>query len=261
MRSIETVTPYDKFPVWNEFRKLPLDEQERGLRDPEMRKKLVDSARNTQRSNDPGLPAFYLQPVEWEWIFPYENPLPPHRSIAEMARERNVDPLDLFIDLALEKNLKAFFLSPLFNESEDYTLALMRHPNSGITFSDAGAHIASAINPVQSYLLAYWVRERHEMTMEAAIRKMTFDLASFWSLHKRGLLREGYHADVTIFDPKTVAPQQPAMAADLPTGAKRLVYKSDGFLATIVNGQVHMRDNQHSGALAGKVMRGAMERN
>ena len=256
LRSFETVTPYDKSPVWEDFRKLPLDEQAKGLRDPEMRARLLDVARNIKRSDHPGLPAFYLQEVDWNWIFPYENPMPPHRSIAEMAGERGVDPLDLFIDLALEQDLKAFFISPLFNESEDFIEALIRHPNTGITFSDAGAHIASAVNPVQSYLLAYWVRERQAITMESAIRKMTFDLAAFWGLGKRGLLREGWHADVTIFDPKTVQPQKPYMAADLPAGGKRLVYKSDGFLATIVNGQVFMRNNEHTGALAGQVMRG-----
>jgi N-acyl-D-aspartate/D-glutamate deacylase len=256
LRSFETVTPYDKFPVWEDFRKLPLDEQAKGLRDPKMRARLLDVARNIKRSDHPGLPAFYLQEVDWNWIFPYENPMPPHRSIAEMAGERGVDPLDLFIDLALEQDLKAFFISPLFNESEDFIQALICHPNTGITFSDAGAHIASAVNPVQSYLLGYWVRERRAITMELAIRKMTFDLAVFWGLGKRGLLREGWHADVTIFDPKTVAPQKPYMAADLPAGGKRLVYKSDGFLATIVNGQVFMRNNEHTGALAGQVMRG-----
>jgi N-acyl-D-amino-acid deacylase len=261
MRSFETVTPYDKFPIWSDFRQLPLEQQEKGLRDPEMRRKLVDAARNTQRSDHPGLPAYYLQGVDWDWIFPYESPMPPHRSMAELAKQRGVDPLDLFIDLALEQNLKAFFLSPLFNESEEYVRALIHHPNSGICFSDAGAHIASAVNPVQSYLLAYWVRERQDMTMEAAIRKMTFEMSSFWQLHKRGLLREGYHADVTIFDPKTVGPRKPAMAADLPTGAKRLVYKSDGFLATIVNGQVYMRNNEHSGVFNGELMRGKLEHN
>ena len=260
MRSFQTVTPYDKFPIWSDFRKLPPEEQKKGLRDPEMRKRLMDAANNNERSNDPSLPNYLLHAVDWNWVFPYE-PLPPQRSIADIAKERGQDPVETFIDLSLESDLEAFFQSPAHNESEEYNLALVRHPNCGVTFSDAGAHIASAINPVQSYYLGYWVRQRQEVVLESAVRKMTFDLASFWGLQKRGLLREGYHADVTIFDPETVAPGRPEVVNDLPTGAKRLKYKSDGFLATIVNGQIYMRNNEHSGALNGQLMRGALAQN
>ena len=261
MRSFETVTPFDKFPVWNEFRLLPLAEQAKGLRDPEMRKKLIEVAKNTKQSDDPSLPNYFLHKIDWNWIFPYENPLPPHRSVASIAKERNQDPIETFIDLSLEQDLKAFFFAPAHNESEEFNLALVRHPNCGVTFSDAGAHVSTAINPVQSYYLGYWVREKQAVPLETAVRKMTFELASFWGLEGRGLLRQGYHADVTIFNPKTVAPKKPAMANDLPTGAKRLVYKADGFLATIVNGQIYMRNNEHTGALAGQLMRGALAHN
>jgi N-acyl-D-amino-acid deacylase len=260
MRSFETVTPFDKFPVWSDFRQLPLNDQIKGLRDPAMRKKLVDAANNTQRSNDPSLPNYLLAALDWDWIFPYENPLPPHRSVADVARDRKVDPTEAFIDLCLEEDLKTLFFSPSHNEDENFVLALIRHPNTGITFSDAGAHVATTINPVQSYLLGYWVRERQEMTMEAAIRKMTFDLAAFWSLPKRGMLREGWHADVTVFDPRTIAPQKPTLVRDLPTGAARMQYKADGIKATIVNGQVFMRNNEHTGVYAGQLMRGALAR-
>jgi N-acyl-D-amino-acid deacylase len=261
MRSFETVTPFDKFPVWSEFRKLPLAEQEKALRDPEFKKKLVESANNTKRSKDPSLPNVLLRDVDWNYIFPYERPLPPHRSIAQISKETGKDPVEVFIDLALAKNLKLFFHSPNHNESEDFILALINHPNTGLTFSDAGAHVATAINPVQSYLLGYWVRQRQAVTIEAAIRKITFDLAAFWRLQKRGLLREGYHADVTVFDLNTIAPQLPQLRADLPTGAQRLFYKVDGIKATVVNGQVFMRDNEHTGALAGQMLRGPLARN
>jgi N-acyl-D-aspartate/D-glutamate deacylase len=261
MRSFQTVTPFDKFPVWQDFRKLPLEEQKKGLRDPQMRKKLVDAANNTERSTDPSLPNYFLHGLDWNWVMPYENPLPPHRSVAQIARERGQDPVETFMDLSLDQDLKAFFFSPGHNEDEGFLRALICHPNSGATFSDAGAHVATTINPVQSYLLGYWVREKQAMTIEAAIRKMTFDLAVFWDIRRRGLLREGYHADVTIFSPKTIAPQKPELVNDLPTGAKRLQYKADGIAATIVNGQVYMRNNQHTGVYAGRLMRGSLALN
>ena len=93
------------------------------------------------------------------------------------------------------------------------------------------------------------------MTMEAAIRKVTFDLAAFWGLKRRGLLRQGYFGDVVIFDLATIQPQRPTLARDLPTGAARLSQKADGIKATVVNGQVLIRDNEHTGAVPGKLLR------
>jgi N-acyl-D-amino-acid deacylase len=261
LRSFETATPFDHFPVWNEFRKLPLDEQERGLRDPEMRKRLVDAANNTERSKDPALTNVQLRDVDWKWIFPQLTAMPPFRSIAEISAERGIDPVEAFIDIALEHHLKIFFINPSNNEDQDFVLALIRHPNTAVTFSDSGAHVASTVNPVHSYLLGHWVRERQAMTMEAAVRKLTFDIAAFWGLHQRGLLREGWHGDVCIFDPQTIQPQMPTLARDLPAGAVRLIQKADGIKATVVNGQVMIQDNQHSGALSGRLLRGPLARN
>jgi len=107
-------------------------------------------------------------------------------------------------------------------------------------------------------MLGYWVRERQALTLEQAIRKMTYDLAAFWGLQGRGLLREGNFADVVIFDPAKIAPQMPTLEHDLPAGARRLKQKSDGIKATIVNGEVLMRNNEHTGAVPGKLLRGPL---
>jgi N-acyl-D-aspartate/D-glutamate deacylase len=90
---------------------------------------------------------------------------------------------------------------------------------------------------------------------------VTFDIAAFWGLKDRGLLRKGWHADVTVFDPKTIQPAMPTLVRDLPTGAERLLQKADGIKTTIVNGQVLMRNNEHSGALPGRFLRGPLAHN
>src|SRR5262249_4475498 len=95
-------------------------------------------------------------------------------------------------------------------------------------------------------------------TLEQAIRKITFELACFWGLKGRGLIREGNVADVVVFDPDKVAPQMPSLAYDLPAGARRLKQKAQGILATIVNGQVLLRHNEHTGALPGRLLRGPL---
>jgi N-acyl-D-aspartate/D-glutamate deacylase len=109
--------------------------------------------------------------------------------------------------------------------------------------------------------LGYWVRDRQVMSVEQAVRKITYDIASFWGLDRRGLLREGYHADVVVFDPATIAPEMPELIHDLPTGAPRIKQKAVGIKTTIVNGQVFIRDNTHTGVLAGRLLRGPLARN
>jgi N-acyl-D-amino-acid deacylase len=256
--SFESTTPFDKAPVWSDIRKLPLGEQEAALRNPEMRAKLVAAAREHMSRPSHAVGAEARKP-DYDYFFVLDKPIPPYRSIAEIAKETNKDPLDVIIDLALEKHLKQFFIQPIVNEDQDIVLAMMRHPRSVVTFSDSGAHVSQIMDSsIQTHLLGYWVRERQALTLEQAIRKITFDLASFWGLTGRGLLREGNHADVVIFDPATVAPQMPTLEYDLPGGARRLKQKATGVKSTIVNGQVFLRNNEHTGALAGQLLRGPL---
>jgi N-acyl-D-aspartate/D-glutamate deacylase len=105
------------------------------------------------------------------------------------------------------------------------------------------------------------VRDKEALTLEQAIRLMSFVPAYHWGLTGRGSLRQGNFADVIIFDPDKIAPKLPELAHDLPAGAKRLKQKSDGLLATVVNGQVVLRNNEHTGALPGKLVRGPLARN
>ena len=262
LRSFETLMLFDRTAIWSEFRKLPLEQQLAGLRDPEMRKRLTDAAKAHVVTRDPTLPNSLRRQIDWDYIFPYYHIFPPHRSVGEIARERGQHPVDTYIDLALEKDLKLFFQNPASNDDQDYVLAMIRHPSSVVTFSDTGAHVNSVINAsMHTYLLAEWVRHKQALTMEQAIRKITFDLAVFWRLDKRGLLREGWHGDVTIFDPETIEPELPVLVRDLPTGAERLFQKARGIKATVVNGQTLMRNGEHTGAMPGQVMRGTLARN
>ena len=256
--SFESVMPFDNAPVWCDIRKLSLPEQEAALRNPEMRVRLIEAAREYVRNPRRTIGA-EARPPEYDWFFVLDKPLPPWPSLAQLARETNKDPLDLIIDLALEKHLKQFFIQPVVNEDQDLVLAMMRHPRSVVTFSDSGAHVSQIMDSsIQTHLLGHWVRERRALTLEQAIRKITFDLASFWGLQGRGLLREGSFADVVIFDPATIAPEMPTLEYDLPAGARRLKQKSTGFLATIVNGEVLLRNNEHTSALPGRLLRGPL---
>ena len=259
LQSFESVTSFDKLPVWRDIRKLSLAEQEAALRNPDMRQKLVQAANQPPQEGTRAVGA-EARAANFKWLFPImDRAVPPYRSVAEIAAERNQDPVETYIELALDKGLKRFFMQPLTNTHEPSTLEMMQHPRSVITFSDSGAHVSQIMDSsLQTHLLSHWVREKEALTLEEAVRQLSFVPASHWRLAGRGLLREGWNADVVIFDPQTVEPQVPELTHDLPAGARRLKQKANGFLATIVNGEVVLRNNEHTGALPGQLLRGPL---
>jgi len=256
--SFETVTPFDRMPVWREIRKLSLAEQEAKLRDPEVRRAMVQATKeNDARNHD----AVGAEPrgCNFKYLYVMDKATPPWRSVQDIADEAGKDPVDCFIELALAKNLHQFFLQPLANENQDHVLEMMRHPRSVVTFSDSGAHVSQIMDSsLQTHVLSHWVRDKHEFSLEEAIRMLTFVPASNWGLQNRGLLRTGMAADVIVFDAEKIAPMLPTLDHDLPAGARRLKQKATGLKTTIVNGQVLLKNNEHTGALPGQLLRGPL---
>ena len=135
----------------------------------------------------------------------------------------------------------------------------MKHPRSVVTFSDSGAHVSQIMDSsLQTHVLAHWVREKQALTLEEAVHMLTQQPADAWGFNNRGLLKEGFAADVIVFDPDTVEPLMPVVKTDLPAGAKRLVQKAKGISFTVVNGEILMRDGEHTGVYPGQLIRGPL---
>jgi N-acyl-D-amino-acid deacylase len=256
--SFKTQMPFDRLPVWKELRALPLGEQQTRLRDPELRKRLVEASRERDNRRALGTEA---RQVAYDWIFVMDSVDPPHRSVAEIARERNVDPVEAIIDLALERDMDRFFFHPIANENQELALELIKHPQAVVTFSDSGAHVSQLMDSsLQTYLLSHWVRAKQALTLEQAVRMLSFVPASYWGFTDRGLIREGMAADFVVFDPDTIAAELPEVVRDLPAGAKRLIQRTRGIAATVVNGETLLRDGKHTGAHPGRLLRGPLAR-
>jgi len=256
--SFKTQMPFDRLPLWKELRALPLDEQERKLRDPALRPKLIEAAGGRSDRRALGTEA---KDADYDWLLVFDSVYGPHRTVAEVARERGQHPSETMIDLALEKHMDAFFLQPVANENQDWALELMRHPRTVTTFSDSGAHVSQLMDSsLQTHLLSHWVRDKQAFTLEEAVRMLTLVPASLWGFADRGLIREGMAADFVVFDPDTIAALMPEVVDDLPAGARRLTQKTRGIAATVVNGEVLLRDGKHTGALPGQLLRGPLTR-
>jgi N-acyl-D-aspartate/D-glutamate deacylase len=254
--SFKTQMPFDRLPVWKDIRSLPLEEQKRKLRDPGLRHKLIETSGMRDGRKAVGTEA---RPADYDWLFVFDTVEGPHRSVAEVARERGEHPAETMIELALEKDLNLFFLQPVANEDQDAALEIMRHPRAVTTFSDSGAHVSQLMDSsLQTHLLAHWVREKQAFTLEKAVSMLTMVPATLWGFHDRGLIREGMAADLVVFDPDTIVAEMPEVVDDLPAGARRLVQRCRGVKATVVNGEVLLRDGKHTGALPGRLLRGPL---
>jgi N-acyl-D-aspartate/D-glutamate deacylase len=251
--NFEGQLPFDGLPTWKSLRSRSREDQIRGLRDSDLRAKLIHEAHNGEYGIAVGAEA---RKPDYDWVLRMGDALGPHDRVSDLAKEKGLDPVELMIDLALETDLKQNFMQPFANEIEEEVLALMKHPRSLVTFSDAGAHVSQISDcSIATHLLGYWVRKKQAVRLEEAVAMLTAQPAAAFGFSDRGRIAEGYVADLAIFDPKTVAPEIPEIKHDLPGGARRLVQKATGFLATIVGGEVLLRNGEHTGALPGRVLR------
>ena len=259
--SFATKLPFDVLPVWDEFRARPHDVQLALLRDPAVRDRLEQAALHGDYTAWRGIGAMPRKP-DFDGIKVFLHGLPPNPSVAELARARDVSPVRLMLDLAVETDLQQLYIQPsLYPQDPDVLLEVLRHPRTVMTFSDSGAHLSQiADSSIHTYLLGHWVRHQQAFGLEEAIRMITLAPALAWGFADRGLLREGLAADINVFDPATVAPEVPRVVHDLPAGGKRLEQRARGFHATLVNGTVTIRDGVPTGAHPGRLLRNRLAR-
>jgi N-acyl-D-amino-acid deacylase len=260
--SLKSYLPFDLLPEWKEIRALPLTEQKARLADPEVRRRLIaaEAVMKPKGSELQGGGAATTDPKkpDYDNLFPMLDVDWDDQSVGELSRRHNKHPVEIVIDLCLENDNRVF-VQPLVNESPADVLGLLKHNRTLATFSDSGAHVCQEMgSSLQTHLLSYWVRKRQQFTLEEAVRMLTFDNASAWELPDRGLVRNGYIADLVVFDEHGIRPRLPTVEQDLPGGARRLVQKADGIAATIVNGTVALEHGEWTGATAGRVLKGRL---
>lgn len=182
------------------------------------------------------------------------------KSVAQIAQDRQADPLDTFFELAIEDNLNIQFTMELFNADETRIPELITDSRTMIGLSDGGAHVDMLCDAGYcTYLIGTWVRDRGAITLEHAVRRITSEPANFFGLKDRGRLAVGMAADVTVFDYNTIGSGKRAeMRHDLPGGGRRLVMPAKGVCYTLVNGQVLLENGNHTGVLPGQVLRSGM---
>ena len=160
------------------------------------------------------------------------------RRVTDLARERGVTPLDVMCELALAEDLETRFRAYIANDEPDAVAQLLTHEHVALGLSDAGAHVDQLCDaPLPTDLLGAWVRDRGLMPLETAIRKLAGEPADIFGFVRRGYLREGYWADVCVFEPDTVGTGPTRRVRDFPAGGERLTAEAPtGVRHVLVNG-------------------------
>ncbi len=247
---------FDRLPTWQAVMTGSDEQKLAAFRDPSMRRRL-----HAEAVEGENIPVTAL-PIRWEGVFVAKPALEKNaglagKSVAQVAQEQDKDVLDAFLDLVVEETLATSFRNSQAGGDNQAMAAMLGSPYTMIGLSDAGAHVVfEAGYGYSSVVLGHWVREERVLTLEEAVRKLSFMQASVYGLHDRGLLRPGMAADVVVFDPDTIAAEETDETHDLPGGLMRLRQLARGVDYTIVNGQTLMESGEHTGAYPGRVMRG-----
>jgi N-acyl-D-amino-acid deacylase len=186
---------------------------------------------------------FRLFNSEWDKVHVVETVVPENarleqRSIAEIAAAEGRDPLDVMLDLAIAEDLRTVFTAQLLNSDEAAVGRMLNHPHSIVSLSDAGAHLTFFNDAgFGLHLLGHWARDVGAMPLAEAVRRLTSHPAEILGLRGRGLIREGFAADLLLFDPATVGRGPKRRVHDLPAGAGRLTTDALGVHGVWVNGR------------------------
>ena len=261
---LRTMHPFQGRPTFEAMTGLPLEERARRMADPATKSRIL--AERAPRGSAQLLP---LLVAETAAVFP-SAPIPelepdPDSSLAATVAATGRDPVELLYDWSIADEGRAlvhFFLGG-YPGNLDASLDLLAHPQSVLGLGDGGAHvdiICDASYP--SHVLSYWARDRARgsFSIETAVRILSSEPARLFEMHDRGVVARGLRADLNVIEPDKVSLHPMEIVRDLPAGAKRVLQRADGYVATVVSGQVVQRGGSDTGARPGRVVRSAAAR-
>jgi N-acyl-D-aspartate/D-glutamate deacylase len=261
------LNPFTVRPSYKALESLPIDEQRRRLRDPEMRRKILA---DHPSEDEIAKLAQFRQVVarRFDKFFVMGNPPDyepgPEKSVAAIAAREGRAPEEVAYDYMLEDGQYLYF--PVVNYvTGDHgpILEMLNDPACLLGLSDGGAHCTSIVDAgVPSYMLMHWGRDRSRgprLPLEMLVKRQTSETADFFGLSDRGRLAPGLRADVNLIDFDAMRLHKPELVHDMPANGRRFIQKVEGYQATICAGLPIFEKGQHTGALPGKLVRAGQD--
>ena len=257
-----TLHPLMTNPVYREIADLPLDERVAVMAEPTFKSRVLAADAAAAKGRTLGGRMLSAFDRMYELADPPDYEPDPLSSLAAHADRAGRAPLDLVYDMMLEADGRAMLYVPILNYADgnlDATGAMLAHPNTVIGLADGGAHVGTICDAsFPTTLLTHWGRDRAHgrMDLPFLIHRHTQATARAVGMLDRGVLAAGYRADVNVIDFDRLQARRPEMRFDLPAGGKRLVQSADGYVATMVAGQMTYEHGEPSAALPGRLVRG-----
>jgi N-acyl-D-aspartate/D-glutamate deacylase len=256
-----TLNPFSAHEVFLEIADKSLAEKVSALRNPDFRARLLEEKAG---SDNPFMKSVLRN---FEKMFALGDPPnyepEPDEAIGARARANGISAQELALDLMLEQEGHAMLLFPFLNYAEsslEPSLTMMQNPNTVLGLGDGGAHVGMICDgSFPTYMLTHWTRDRtrgEKLSLPFVIKAQTQDTARAVGLKDRGVLKPRYKADVNIIDYEHLHLHAPKVAYDLPAGGRRLTQRADGYVMTIVSGEIIFKNGVPTGAHPGKLVRG-----
>ena len=255
-----TAHPFLPYPTYMGLHHLPIAERMHELRKPEVRAKIL-----AEEPLDFGeFESFVVKSFHKMFRLgeqPEYEP-PASASAAAIAEAEGRSPKAVAYDWLMENDGTGIVYFPIFNYSNhnlDHLVPLLSHPRTNLGLGDGGAHCGAICDAsLPTYMLTHWTRDRsrgERLPLEMMIKRQTRDTASMYGLLDRGLVAEGYKADINVIDYDNLTLHAPQMVYDLPAGGKRLVQRASGYRHTIAGGEVIFDDGEPTPAMPGALVR------
>jgi N-acyl-D-aspartate/D-glutamate deacylase len=255
-----TVNPFSRHAAYQAVAALPLSERVERLRDPALRAELATAPSKNG--------AFGLG-NRWDRMYPLDADRPDYEPVADdtvaaRAARSGQTPELIALDHMLSAEGRGMLYVPFLNYAEgslDAVHEMIVHPDTVPGLSDGGAHVGMICDgSFPTSMLTHWTRDRTrgpKILVRDIVKMQTRDTARTVGLHDRGVIAKGMRADINVIDYDHLTLRSPSVAYDLPAGGRRLVQKADGYAITMVAGEITYRDGEATGALPGRLLRGA----
>jgi N-acyl-D-amino-acid deacylase len=250
-----SLSPFTRCPSYRALGTLPFDERIAAMHRPEVREAILREA-----ADDPA--------ARWNYRFELADPPnyepDPQDSLEGRAKREGTTPEALAYDILLEDGGRRLLFQAAqnyANGSLDPSYEMMTHEGTVLGLGDGGAHLGMICDAsYPTTMLAHWTRDRTrgpKLSVPAVVKALSGDTAEAVGLNDRGRVAPGYRADLNVIDYDRVLLRMPEVVYDLPAGGRRMIQRADGYVATIVAGQTTYRDGASTGALPGRLIRGA----
>lgn len=241
-------TLVDDLPSFAPLRDLDLAGRLAAIRDPDVRARLAEEGAG--KAVDPFERMYLVRPDDVRYAYTEAD------SIAAIARVAGVTPVEAYLDAMDASDGRAIVNWPVMNQDESAIEEQLTSTTTILGLADAGAHATQIMDASQpTYLLSHWARDRQVLSVEEAVRRLTSDTADFIGYRDRGRVAEGAFADLNVIDLDALGLGLPEIAHDFPGGVPRFVQRAHGIEHTIVNGRPFLEAGEHTGALAGRLLR------